>query len=100
MRRVILILALTTLGFGLLAPNRLAEAQRTQKACPARSPLGGDHRQAARRHGRSLDLPARGGNAVDATCRHARGDVHDVGRALGWGGETQALIWQPAGPAR
>src|SRR5437763_9933808 len=70
-----------------------APAQRTQKP-----PLHGRHWMAVT--GKPLAATAgammfqKGGNAVDATCAMLAA-VCTMWDTLGWGGETQALIWNP-----
>ena len=87
MRRVFL---LTTLVV-LLAP--IASAQRTVKP-----PLHGRHWMAIT--GKPLGATAgammfqKGGNAVDAACAML-GAVSTMWDTLSWGGETQALIFNP-----
>ena len=63
------------------------------EAAAARIALDGDHRQAARRDRGRQDVRA-GGNAVDAACAMlaATATMWDM---LSWGGETQALIYNP-----
>ncbi len=95
--------AFRTLGFAalpvtlaavvVLAPPRVLEAQQTEKP-----PLHGAHWMAIT--GKPLGATAgamtfeRGGNAVDAACAMlaATATMWDV---LSWGGETQALIYDP-----
>ena len=85
------ILAITTLAVAFAATT--AEAQRTVKPV-----LHGRHWVAVT--GKPLAATAgalifaRGGNAVDATCAMlaATSTMWDT---LGWGGETQALIFDP-----
>lgn len=89
MRSSVLILAAAATT---LAPS-LAEAQRTQKP-----PLHGKHWVAVT--GKPLGATAgamifqKGGNAVDAACAML-GAVATMWDVLSWGGETQALIYNP-----
>lgn len=89
MRSSVLILAAAATT---LAPS-LGEAQRTQKP-----PLHGKHWVAVT--GKPLGATAgamifqKGGNAVDAACAML-GAVATMWDVLSWGGETQALIYNP-----
>ncbi len=89
-RRVALTLAaaILTAGFGA----------RPVSARTAKPPLHGRHWMAVT--GKPLAATAgammfqKGGNAVDATCAMLAA-VCTMWDTLGWGGETQALIWNP-----
>ena len=68
-------------------------AQQTQKADYLWQKLDGRNRQTIGSHSR-LHYFSKGGNAVDAACAMiaATCTMWDV---LSWGGETQALIYNP-----
>ncbi len=78
---------------GLALRSRPAEAARTQKP-----PLHARHWMAVT--GKPLGAVAgarafwRGGNAVDAACSMLAATC-TLWDTLGWGGETQALVWHP-----
>ena len=99
-RRCVLMIAMVTLAFGSGAPA--AQVRSNQDSMPPRStqrpPLHGSHWMAIT--GKPLGATAgammfqQGGNAIDAACAML-GAVSTMWDTLGWGGETQALIYNP-----
>ena len=71
--------------------TRVRSPRPRSRRCTAT--LDGDHRQAPRRDGGREDVRA-GRQCRGRRLRDDRRDVHDVGRA-DWGGETQALVYDP-----
>src|SRR4051812_29475492 len=84
-----------TLAAAILTAGFIAEPVSARTAKP---PLHGRHWMAVT--GKPLAATAgammfqKGGNAVDATCAMLAA-VCTMWDTLGWGGETQALIWNP-----
>jgi gamma-glutamyltranspeptidase/glutathione hydrolase len=93
LRKRLFAIGLSALLLSLVLPLRTGQAQRTQKP-----PLHGRHWMAIT--GKPLGATAgamvfqKGGNAVDAACAMiaATATMWDT---LSWGGETQALIYNP-----
>jgi gamma-glutamyltranspeptidase/glutathione hydrolase len=99
-RRCVLMIAMVTLALGSGAPA--AQVRANQDSMPPRNtqrpPLHGSHWMAIT--GKPLGATAgammfqQGGNAIDAACAML-GAVSTMWDTLGWGGETQALIYNP-----
>ncbi len=99
-RRCVLMIAMVTLALGSGAPA--AQVRSNQDSMPPRNtqrpPLHGSHWMAIT--GKPLGATAgammfqQGGNAIDAACAML-GAVSTMWDTLGWGGETQALIYNP-----
>ena len=99
-RRCVLMIAMVTLALGSGAPA--AQVRSNQDSMPPRNtqrpPLHGTHWMAIT--GKPLGATAgammfqQGGNAIDAACAML-GAVATMWDTLGWGGETQALIYNP-----
>ena len=99
-RRSVLMIAMVTLALGSGAPA--AQVRSNQDSMPPRNtqrpPLHGSHWMAIT--GKPLGATAgammfqQGGNAIDAACAML-GAVSTMWDTLGWGGETQALIYNP-----
>ena len=73
--------------------RRPAGAGPHPEAAALREALDGHHRQADCRHRGREDLE-QGGNAVDAACAMIAATA-TAWTTLSWGGETQALIYNP-----